>query len=323
MDGNTNLCGQNPAVERVAARAGRLELNHYPSPVSTRLREAIAHHHGLDPSEVIVGNGSDEVIDFVTKAFVNPGEIVAFPSPTFVMYPFYARVNLAQIVQTPLARPGFELDAEALASCRGKVTFLASPNNPTGNAFPPDSIRALLGKAAGIVVLDEAYGDFCGQDWASQIREWDRLLVLRTFSKAHGLAGLRVGYAVGNADLIGALARVKPPFDVGTFAEEVALEALADPTFLRASVGAIRRERDRLSGDVAELGFRPCRSDANFILIEVEDGPGAREFLRSRKILTRDLSDFAGLEGYLRVTVGRPEENDRFVEALAEWKRCR
>lgn len=319
MDANTNLLGQNPAAARV--KIDELGLNHYPSAVSADLRASIARHHGLSPEEVIVGNGSDEVIDFITKAFANAGDVVAVPSPSFVMYGFYARVNLARLESVPLAAPEFELDADAVLSRRAKVIFLASPNNPTGGAFMERTLARILESSEGIVVIDEAYADFGDQDWSGRVRRRKNLIVLRTFSKAHGLAGLRVGYALGDAALISRLGCVKPPFDVGTFAEAAALEALRDLSFHRSSVATIRRERARLAEALRGLGFRPCRTDANFLLVDVGDGPGARRHLHSRKILTRDLSDFPGLERYIRVTVGRPEDNDRFVEALGEWKR--
>ncbi|MBI2901828.1 MAG: histidinol-phosphate transaminase [Planctomycetes bacterium] len=318
MDGNTNLLGQNPAVERVAARAASLELNHYPSAISAALRAELARRHGVPPDQVIVGNGSDELIDFLTKAFVEPGDVVAMPTPTFVMYPFYARVNLARVVEVPLVRPGFDLDVDGLLRAKPKLLFVASPNNPTGNAFPERDLDRLVAEAPGIVVIDEAYADFCGQDYTRNLRS--DLVVLRTFSKSFGLAGLRVGYAVGPAALVAKLECVKPPFSVGTFAEAVALEALRDPAFVRGSVETIVRERDRLAEDLKGLGFHPARSDANFLLVEVGDGRGVREFLRGRRILTRDLADFPGLEGFVRFTVGSAEHNDRLLTALSEWK---
>jgi histidinol-phosphate aminotransferase len=311
MDANTNLVGTNPAAARVAA----LELNHYPSPVSADLCAAIARHHGLGPENVIVGNGSDEIIDFVTKAFVNPGDVVAVPSPTFVMYPFYARVNLARLAEVPLKRPGFGLDVDGLLRVKAKLLFVASPNNPTANAFSRESLESLLLASPGIVVIDEAYADFCGQDMAARVREHENLLVLRTFSKAHGLAGLRVGYALGNRELIDRLYCVKPPFTVGALPEAIAIEALKDLSFLRECVRVIAAERERISRAV-----KTERSDANFLLIEVGDGRRAREHLYSRRILTRDMGDFPGMGAYLRATIGRPEHNDRLLEALREWK---
>lgn len=309
MDANTNLIGPNPA-------ARGMELNHYPSAVSAELVSALEKKHG---APVIVGDGSDEVIDFITKAFVNPGDVIAIPTPTFVMYAFYARINLARVLEVPLG-PDFALDADALLRTKAKIYFVASPNNPTGNRF--DDLERLVRLAPGIVVIDEAYADFCGQDYASRVNEFDNLIVLRTFSKSYGLAGLRVGYAVGRKELIEKLYCVKPPFDVGTLNEAIALEALGHEGFVRDTIQVVQLERARLAKELEALGFRACRSDANFMLVEVGRGREAREFLHGRRILTRDLGDFPGLERYLRVTVGRPEHNDRLVGALKEWRQA-
>lgn len=309
MDANTNLVGANPA-------ARGFELNHYPSAISAALVRALEAKHG---GSVIVGDGSDEVIDFITKAFVNPGDLIAYPVPTFVMYGFYARINLARVLEVPLGAD-FGLEVDALLKTRAKIYFVASPNNPTGNRF--EDLERLVRTAQGIVVIDEAYADFCGQDFASRVNEYDNLIVLRTFSKSYGLAGLRVGYAVGRKEIIEKLYCVKPPFDVGTLNEAIALEALKHDEFVRDTIQVVKLERVRLAKELADLGFRPCRSDANFLLVDVGRGREARQFLHDRKILTRDLGDFAGLEKYIRVTVGRPELNDRLLGALKEWRQA-
>ncbi|MGH2687477.1 MAG: aminotransferase class I/II-fold pyridoxal phosphate-dependent enzyme, partial [Actinomycetota bacterium] len=164
MDANTNLIGRNPAVERAARRLSEIDLNQYPSCLSDELRAAIGREHGLDPDEVLVGDGSDEVLDVVCKAFLNPGDAVACPTPSFVMYAFFGKLHLGQVVEVPLRRPGWTLDVEGILSARPKVVFVASPNNPTGNAAPAADLERLLREASGIVIIDEAYADFCDQD---------------------------------------------------------------------------------------------------------------------------------------------------------------
>jgi histidinol-phosphate aminotransferase len=321
LDANTNLVGRNPAPERVAKRLGSLDLTQYPSSLSDELRAGLAKEHGLSPGEILVGNGSDEVLDVICKAFCNPGDLIGIPTPAFVMYAFFAKVHLGSAVEIPLKTPLWQLDVEALLRVRPKIAFIASPNNPTGNAFPKADLDRVLAESPGLVVVDEAYADFCGQDFASQVRRYDNLIVTRTFSKSHGLAGLRVGYAVSNRKVVQKLECAKTPLSLGALSEAIALEALADKTFMRESVRVVRAERVRLAEQLRELGFRPQASDANFMIVDlgVPSEP-ARRYLAERGVVTRAMGDFKGLERYLRVTVGRPEHSDRLVSELKNWK---
>jgi histidinol-phosphate aminotransferase len=321
MDANTNLIGRNPAVDRVARRMGEIDLNQYPSCLSDALRDAIARAHGLSRDEVVVGDGSDEILDILSKAFLNPGDVVACATPSFVMYAFFGRIHLGKVVEVPLRRPGWGLDVDGLLAADPKLVFVASPNNPTGNAAPESDLLRLVRGSRGVVLVDEAYADFCGQDLAPRVREHENLVVSRTFSKSHGLAGLRVGYGLANRRLMERMLCAKTPLTLPAISEAVALEALADPGFVRETVEVVRRERVRLANLARGLGFRPEPTDANFMIIDLgSPSAPARAFLESRGILTRDMGDFKGLENYIRVTVGRPEHTDRLVAALAEWR---
>src|SRR5262245_57741984 len=194
LDANTNLFGPNPAIRRVLERESAGDFAQYPAPMHDTLRAALAAHHGLDPGEILVGAGADELIDVAVRAFVNPGDPVVVAVPTFELYSFCARIEHGRVVETPL-RPDFTLDLEAMIRTKGKLTFVASPNNPTGNAQEAPLLEQLIRSSPGIVVIDEAYAEFCDQDFLDRVHEFPNLVVLRTFSKAHGLAGLRVGYA--------------------------------------------------------------------------------------------------------------------------------
>lgn len=321
MDANTNLLGRNPAIARTAARLDSLDLNQYPSSLSDELRAVIAKEHRLSPDEVLVGSGSDEMLDVVFKTFCNPDDAVSIPTPTFVMYSFFARVHLARKVEVPLAPPGWKLDVDGLLRPRPKLTLVASPNNPTGNAFAKEDLERLISESPGIVVIDEAYADFCGQDYASQVSQFENLVVTRTFSKSHGLAGLRIGYCMAHRRIMERMRRVKTPLTLNTVSETVALEALADKSFMKETIRIVQSERTRLADRLKELGFKPKRTDANFMLVDLgQPSDAAREFLRGKGIVTREMGDFKGLQNCLRVTVGRPEHNDRFIGALKEWK---
>jgi histidinol-phosphate aminotransferase len=321
MDANTNLVGRNPAVDRVARRMSEIDLNQYPSCLSDALREALAREHGVRADEVLVGDGSDEVLDVVCKAFINPGDVVACPTPSFVMYAFFGKIHLGKVVEAALRRPGWTLDVDEILSANAKVTFIASPNNPTGNVLPTADLERLLRESRGFVVVDEAYADFCSQDFSRRIGEYENLIVSRTFSKSYGLAGLRVGYGLANRRVMEKLYCAKTPLTLPAISEAVALEALADKSFRNETVALIRKERERLAGGLRSLGFAPQPTDANFMIVDlgVPSGP-ARAFLKSKGILTREMGDFKGLESFIRVTVGRPEHNDRLVEALRQWR---
>ncbi|MCE9581735.1 MAG: histidinol-phosphate transaminase [Planctomycetes bacterium] len=319
MHANTNLLGQNPAVLKEARRAAGLESNQYPTENAEELCAALAEHHGLPRSWFLAGNGCDEVIDLLAKTFLDPGEAMAYPVPAFVMYRFYASVNLGRAVEIPLQDDGkrWHLDIEGLLATRAKVIVVASPNNPTGNAFPPEEIRELARRAAGIVAVDEAYADFCGQDLVPETRRTPNLVVLRTFSKAYGLAGLRVGYAAGQPAVIDAMRRAKPPFNVSSFSERVAVRALRERAYWDKSVATLPLEREKTMKAVAKLGCAVWQSDANFFLMRAPK-PLAAD-LKKRGILVRDVSGHhASLAGCIRVTVGDAKINARFLRALGE-----
>lgn len=315
MDSNTNLLGPNPAIRRVLEREAAGDFSLYPAPMHDALRAALATHHGLDPSEILVGAGADELIDVVIRAFVNPGESVVVPVPTFELYAFCARVEQAKVIEVPLG-PRFDLDVRA----EGKVTFIASPNNPTGNAHPTAVLERVIRDSRGIVVIDEAYAEYCDQNFLRRVREFPNLIVLRTFSKAHGLAGLRVGYAAARREVIERLARVKMPFSVAELSERIAIEALADGGHVRMSRETIAAERPRLAERLTELGLHPFPTDANFMLVQV----GARlealvRHVASKGIAVRGLPKLR--DGCMRVTIGRREHNERLVSAIGGFNR--
>lgn len=317
MHANTNLLGQNPAVVREARAVRGLESNQYPTENSEVLCAALAKAHGLPRSWFLAGNGCDEIFDLLAKTFLDPGDAMAYPVPAFVMYRFYASVNLGRPVEIPLQDDGrrWNLDVEGLLATRARVIVVASPNNPTGNAFPAELLRDLARRAPGIVAVDEAYADFCGQNLIPETRRAPNLVVLRTFSKAHGLAGLRVGYAVAQPAVIDALRRAKPPFNVSSFSERAAARALREPAFWKRSVRVLPAEREKVMAAVRELGCATWESDANFFLVKTPR-PVA-DALKARGILVRDVSrHHPSLAGCVRVTVGDAKTNGRFLRAL-------
>ena len=315
LNDNANLYGVNPAAVDVARSFDFAKLWAYPSESSEGLRARIASELSVSPDEVIVGNGSDELLDIISKCFIDPGDLFASPSPTFGMYKFYARVNHAE-VREHLLRPDFSLDATPLLEDGAKLMAVCQPNNPTANLFERSELMRLIRRPGGMTILDEAYSDFSGSDMLKDAMSSESCIDTRTFSKAYGIAGLRVGFAVSRKDVIDELRRVRTPFGLNSFSEAVAISALDNKGWVRDSVSRMRSDRDYLSSRMRALGFDVKPSVCNFVIGRSPvDGPGLVAALRSEGVAVRDCSTFPMLEGFIRVTVGPRPLLDRFLEA--------
>lgn len=316
LDANENPYGAPPFVREAAAAA---DPRRYPDPDQTALRAAIADYLGVSPAQVVAGAGADDLIDVVLRLAMP--RAAASATPTFGMYGFLAALAGARHVEVPRGE-GYALD---LAGLRGAVAdgagvvFAASPNNPTGNAAGLDEIEALCALDA-LVVVDEAYAEFAGTSAAPLLDQYANLVILRTFSKWAGLAGLRVGYAVAHAALAERMMAVKQPYNVNVAADAAARAALARRDELFAAVRAIVAERERMTAEAAALGWlSPHPSDANFTLFDVRggDAAGVADGLRARGVLVRRY-DRPDLAGKLRISAGRPRDTDRLLAALRE-----
>jgi histidinol-phosphate aminotransferase len=303
------------------------DVSRYPDPVQTKLRNRLARMHGVRASQVFVGNGSDEAIDLLIRIFCRPqiDSIIVCP-PTYGMYEVAAAVNDVAVVRVPL-RNDFSLDPDALRQAfapETKILFLCSPNNPTGNLLDRGSMLDVIRDFPGMVVVDEAYLEFSGgETLISEIGSLANLVVIRTLSKAWGLAGLRIGYAIAGEAVIEYLLRVKPPYNVNRLSQELALEALANSGRTGTAVVTIVSQRELLAERIAEFHFveRVFPSTANFILVRTSDAAGLYRFLLERRIVVRDRSRVAGCEGCLRITVGTEAENEQLLEALASYEK--
>jgi histidinol-phosphate aminotransferase len=311
---NTNESPLPPSPDVVAAvMEAAAGLRRYPDPFGEPLRGALARHHGVSADQVLVVNGADQAIDCCFRAFCEPGDVVVYPSPTYSLFPVLARVFGVGPVELPLDRD-FTLPA-GLGSAPGQLRFAVNPNSPTGVWQTPGAIEELLGDAPGVVVIDEAYCDFAPASCIPLLAAHDNFLVLRTFSKAHALAGLRVGYAVGPAELIADLAAVKDSYPIDRCSIAGALAALEDERHHRAIVETVVAERDRLTARLRAAGWDVPDSGANFVFGRPPDGDaaGVQHRLREAHILVRH---FASLPDRLRITVGGREETDRLLDAL-------
>lgn len=299
-------------------------VNRYPDPRQQRLREVLAARKGVATDRIFIGSGSDEAIDLAYRIFCRPGiDNAVSIAPTYGMYRVAAAVNDVELREVPLG-DDFSLPVERLLAAadeRSKLLWLCSPNNPTGNAFPAQEIESLLRRFDGIVVLDEAYIDFAdGGGFLPRLGEFPNLIVLQTLSKAWGMAGLRLGLAFASEQIAGLFGRVKYPYNINTLTQRAVAESLRRD--ISAQVAAIRAERSRLA---AALAACPCigqvyPSEGNFLLVKTAAPDPLYRELVAAGVIVRNRSRIAGCEGCLRITVGRPEENDRMLETVKNFR---
>ena len=322
LNGNENPYGPSPRAAEAVASA---ELHIYPDPFQRRLRSALSEYTGVGSENIIAGAGSDELIDLLFRLFIEPGDVILDCEPTFAMYAFCARVaggELRLIQRDEL----FEIDVQAVRDAiddRTKIIFISSPNNPTGNLATDDQIRALLDTGL-IVVIDEAYYEFCGETSAGLIEEFDNLVVLRTMSKWAGLAGLRIGYGIMDSDLVNHIIDIKSPYNVNIAAEAAALASLEDSDYLLENCQAIVADRNSMFDKLAGIdGIKPWPSQGNYILCQLDGPDKAEEMvdqLASRGIFVRDFGSDR-LADCFRVAIGTPDQNAAFIAGVREIAR--
>ncbi|HSA56325.1 MAG TPA: histidinol-phosphate transaminase [Gemmatimonadaceae bacterium] len=318
LSNNTSAFGVAPAVLDVIRSARAEHLVSYPSAYSGTLREAIAAHVGVEARAVMVGCGSDDVLDCTFRTFAGDGRSAAILDPTFVMARIFALTNGLHPIPVPL-RADRDVDADAVLATRASVTYLCSPNNPTANSLSRDAVARIVARASGVVMIDEAYAEYGGESWASRAPELGNVVVLRTFSKAFGLAGLRVGYGVASPALIAELEKVRGPYKVTSIGEQAALAALSDDglAWMRDAVARTRELRDRFLESLQKAGLAPLSSVTNFVLVPVPDAVRAARTLGEHGIGVRALPRLRGIGDALRISVGVWPHLERVVAVLA------
>jgi histidinol-phosphate aminotransferase len=294
-------------------------LNEYPAASYVALRDAVAGSTGLDPDYVAPGAGADELILLAARAFLAPGQGAVTTVPTYPLYEIATAQVRGELVSVAADAPDFVFPADAvIAAARdADVVWLCVPSNPLGNRPSADEITAVIAATDGVVVLDAAYAEFSGDEWPPWVERYHNLVVLHTMSKAYGLAGIRVGYALGHPDLIAAFDGVRPPGSISSLSVELAVAALENPQRMRATVAALVEERDRLAERLAAVGLRVLPSQTNFLLCEV--GPAVREVaaaLMKEGLVARTFSSDSPLGSFLRFTVRTPGAHDRLLTVL-------
>jgi len=299
--------------------------NRYPDPLQWRVKEKLAAYKGARPEQIFLGNGSDEGIDLIIRAFCEPNhDSIIITEPTYGMYSVCADVNAVGIRKV-LLTPDFDLDVDTLVKnfdANTKVLFLCSPNNPTGNLLSRAKTVDVLTRFPGIVVIDEAYIDFAsGKSFIEELSSYPNLIVLQTFSKAWGLAGLRLGMCFASEAIINVLNKIKYPYNVNIQTQTLALEALENFRQKENWVKEVVLQRDVMDKALRQLAIveHVYPSDANFLLARVKDAHGIYEYLMNKGIIVRDRSKVALCYNCLRITIGTPEENQRLLAALKNY----
>jgi len=304
-------------------------VNRYPDPLQTQLKQEIARIKKVAPSSIFLGNGSDEAIDLVIRAFCEPGlDNIVSIDPTYGMYAVCAQVNNVEFRKV-LLTSSYEPDVESLLAAtdaHSKIIFLCSPNNPTSNSFSRECIVTVLNKFEGIVVLDEAYIDFSRDNgFLPSLADYPNLVILQTLSKAWGMAGIRLGMAFADAEIIAVLTKIKYPYNINILTLETALESLKNSAGPQQWIEAILQQRSFLEEELKSFSFvsRVFPSDANFLLVKVGNPRDLYQYLAEQKIIVRDRSSMRLCEGCLRVTVGTAEENAKLLESMKAYQLSR
>lgn len=300
--------------------------NRYPDPLQWELKKRIADIKKVDAENILLGNGSDECIDLLIRAFCEPGKdnIIICP-PTYGMYEVYAHINDVPLKEVPLM-VNYQLNIEGLEAAIDKETkliFLCSPNNPTGNSLEREDIEIVLNNFNGIVVVDEAYINFSRhRSFLAELKEYPNLVVMQTFSKAWGLAALRLGMSFASKDIIGILNKIKPPYNINQATQELALKALDNLDDVNNMIRETVQEREVLVKEMMQFPFvqKIYPSDANFILVKMENATAIYEFLKAKGIIVRNRSQVILCEDSLRITVGTPQQDQQLIQALTAYK---
>lgn len=297
-------------------------VNRYPDPQQTSVKAVLAKQRNLKTNQVLLGNGSDEVLDLLFRAFCEPktDNVITLP-PTYGMYCVLANINAVENREILLSQ-SFQPDVDQIlkkVDANTKMIFLCSPNNPTGNSFDDESVVTLLKNFSSLVVIDEAYIDFSKKpSWLNELDEYPNLIITQTLSKAYGLAGIRLGICYASASIIAVLNKIKPPYNVNELTQQRALERLADKERIQFEIGSIVEQRDDLLKLLQEVKFvsKIYPTEANFVLVEVDDANKRYKELINKGIVIRNRTTQPLCENTLRLTIGTVEENKKLMEAL-------
>jgi len=332
LNANENPYGlPEDIIKEILSKAKNLEYSRYPNANSVKLSETVASFWGLNRSNIVIGNGSDELIDYLIKAFSEKGRRIITSVPSFAMYKIYALINDANFVEIPLEQNNFSLNKDKILEEAKRedssIVFIAYPNSPTGNYFDEYEIIKIIEESGCLVVVDEAYYEFGGKTFIPLLSRYNNLVILRTFSKAFSLASLRVGYLLSNSEIVNEVRKVKSPFNVNSFSQLAAQVVFENKDIFKERINQIIDERERLTVRINKIPpFKTYPSQTNFVFVEV--GPKEKldlvyNWLIEQGILVQIIYEpnFSTSRYFLRITVGNEEENDILIEELKDCQK--
>lgn len=316
LNTNENPYAPSPKVMAAIRDLPAEELRRYPNPTADAFRDAAARLWQVDRDMILAGNGSDDILTIATRTFIPPGGTLAYPQPTYSLYPILAQLEDATVATVPW-ETGYQLPIDALVATNASAIYLANPNAPTGTFVPSAKVAALASRFDGLVLVDEAYADFADDNCVALVKAHENVVVSRTLSKAYSLAGLRFGYAIGQAGVIAQMMKVKDSYNCDAISIAAATAAIQDQEYARKTWENVRNERERVSGGLRELGWDVLTSQANFVLAAPPDGKAKQTYegLKRQGILVRYF-DQPGLSDKVRITIGTPQENDALLDGI-------
>lgn len=316
LNSNENPYPPSPAVEKVLQSFDWKRLRRYSDPFANEFRNATSNALGVPSDWIIVGNGSDEVLNLVIRACAQPGRKVVYPMPTYVLYRTLAYMQPAEIIEIPYPED-YRLPVEEIVRADGAITFIATPNSPSGHVVPLEDLRSLAKKLSGVLVIDEAYVDFTSEDVLSIVKEFENVISIRTLSKGYSLAGIRLGFGIANPKLLAGLYKIKDSYNIDAIANAVGAAAMQDQSYKNACIEKIKISREKLAAELRELSFHVWDSQTNFLLVQTprDNAEDIYLKLKAQGILIRYFKQL-GLENKLRITVGTDEQNQELVASL-------
>ena len=317
LNTNENPYPPSPKVMKVLSGIGPEQLRRYPDPKANVFRDAAAEINDVSAENIICGNGADELLNMAVRAFCDGKRPIAYPVPTYSLYPVLARLQNCEAIEI-LFDDEFRLPAK-LATTGARLTIICNPNAPNGSFISVDELALLAGELSGVLLIDEAYVDFAEENCIGLVRDFDNLIIVRSMSKGYGLAGIRFGYAAAAVDLINGLMKVKDSYNVDAVSMAIATAAIKDQQYFRQVTEKVKKERMELTKRLRQLGFEVPASYANFVLARSKNCKASRIYdkLVERNIYVRYF-DSPGLTDKLRITVGTKEQNDKLIAAMNE-----
>ena len=318
LNSNENPYPPSPAVLGVLKNIEGEWLRRYPEPLGGEFRRSASKVLGVPSDWIIVGNGSDEVLSLVIRACTEPGRKVVYPIPTYVLYVTLSQMQAAEVMEIPYDTD-YQLPCEELIAANGSVTFIASPNSPSGHIVPMNDLRKLARGLSGVLVIDEAYVDFAEENALALVKEYENVIVIRTLSKGYSLAGLRLGFGVANPQLLQGLFKVKDSYNIDAIACALGTAAITDQDYKNACAAKVKASRTQLAQDLKQLGFHVWDSQTNFLLVQPpqENAEYLYQQLKERQILVRYFPQ-PGLDNKLRITVGTDAQNQLLIKTLSQ-----